>query len=63
MDLDQFNLIKHFPKMARRMLSAHRHDVAELPHDSDRVRARLSLWLRVLHGDGFLRRLHPLPLE
>ncbi len=21
MDLDQFNLIKHFPKMARRMLS------------------------------------------
>ena len=35
MDLDQFNLIKHFPKMARRLAFACWHDLAELSPDSD----------------------------
>ncbi len=35
MDLDQFNLVGHFPKWARRLLSRRGHDVAELPHGAD----------------------------
>ena len=63
MDLDQFNLIKHFPKMARRLLSLFGmtwQSFHLIPIESG---PRLPLRLRVLHGDGFLRRLHPLPVE
>ena len=63
MDLDQFNMIRHFPKLVRRILSCAGHDVAELPSDPDRVRPGLPLRLRVLHGDRFLRRLDSLPLQ
>jgi hypothetical protein len=32
-------------------------------HHSDRVRARLPLRMRVLHGHGILRRLDPVPIQ
>ena len=37
------------------------YDVGDVPHHPHRIRPRLSLWLRVLHRDGLLRRLDPLP--
>ena len=37
--------------------------MGDISHHSHRVRTRLSLWMRVLHGHGFLRRLDPLPVQ
>jgi hypothetical protein len=37
--------------------------LGDVSHYPDRIRTRLPVWVRVLHGDGFLRRLDPLPLE
>ena len=34
MDLDQFNMIRHFPKLARTLCYGSGHDLAELSYDS-----------------------------
>ena len=57
-DLDQFNRI---PGFARPLLKQFRADWGNFPRDSDRIRPRLSLRVRILHGHGIFRRLDPLP--
>ena len=37
--------------------------VGDISYHSHRIRPRLSLWMRVLHGHGFLWRLDPVPVE
>ena len=57
-DLEQFNLV---PKAAFPLLQESRGRLGDVSHYPRRVRERLSLRLRVLHGDGILRRLDSLP--
>ncbi len=57
-DLDQFNLI---PKMFRRFTERHGFGMEIPEYDADRIRPRLPLRLRVLHGNRFLWRLDPFP--
>jgi len=40
-----------------------RGSVGDISHHSHRVRARLSLWMRVLHSHRVFRRLDPVPLQ
>ena len=58
LDIEQFNRIPGFFRPIMQHLRARLGDLSHHPH---RVRTRLSLRLRVLHGHGILRRLHPLP--
>src|SRR5512146_257940 len=37
--------------------------MADLSHCADRVRARLPLWMRVLHRHRLLWRFYPLPIQ
>ncbi len=60
LDLQQFNRI---PAFARRIHAPHGIPLGDISHYSHRVRTRLSLWMRVLHGDRVLRRYDPLPIE
>ena len=57
-DLQQFNRIPGFFRPLMRHFGVRLGDVS---HHPDRIRTRLSLWLRILHGHGLLRRLDPLP--
>ena len=57
-DLDQFNLV---PKLATPLLSTGRRGLGNVSHYSGGVGTRLSLRLRVLHGNRIFRRLHSLP--
>ena len=50
---DSENVDAHAPARSRRL--------GHIPDYSDRVGTRLPLWMRVLHGDGFLWRLDPFP--
>ena len=54
-NLDQFNLV---PKIAKACSSVSGR-VGDVSYYSGRVRARVPLWLRVLHGNRIFRRLHP----
>ncbi len=57
-DLRQFNRI---PGFFRPIMRHFGFAVGDLSYHSHRIRPRLSLRMRILHRDGFLRRLHPLP--
>ena len=57
-DLDQFNLV---PKILAPAAQEDWRRLGDVSHYSRRVGARLSLRLRILHGDGIFRRFHPLP--
>ena len=59
-DLHQFNRI---PGFFRPIMRHFGYRVGDLSHHSHRIRPRLSLWVRVLHGHGLLWRLDPLPLQ
>ena len=60
LDIDQFNRIPGFVRPDHGTLPVRMGNVS---HHSDRVRARLPLRMRVLHGHGILRRLDPLPIQ
>jgi len=57
-DLNQFNLV---PKAAKAHAPEDRRRLGNISHYSGRIRARLPLRLRVLHGDWIFRRLHSFP--
>ena len=52
------------PRSRRSVRPVMRHlrvHLGDVPHHPHRIRARLPLWLRVLHGHGILWRFDPLP--
>ena len=55
-DLKQFNFV---PKDASPHAAEAGRRLGNISHYSGGVGARLSLWMRVLHGDRIFRRLHP----
>ncbi len=57
-DLKQFNLV---PEIGQEMAAETRRGLGNVSHYSHRVRPRLPVRLRVLHGHWLLRRFHPLP--
>ena len=59
-NLDQFNLV---PKIAKAHAPARRGWLGHISHYSGRVGARVPLWMRVLHGNRFFRRLDPVSHE
>ena len=60
LDLRQFNRIPGFVRPLMRRLGYAWETFHIIPIE---IRTRLSLWMRVLHGHGILRRLDPLPIE
>ena len=60
LDLQQFNRI---PSFVRPIMHRHGIPVGDISHHSHRIGTRLSLWMRVLHGDRIFRRHDPLPIE
>ena len=60
-DLEQFNLISHIPSTAvGRIMQMMGMPLEKHLRRADRVRPRMSVRMRFLHGDRFLRRFHPL---
>ena len=59
-NLDQFNLV---PKIATADTPASRRWLGHVSHYPGRVGTGMPLWMRVLHGNGFFRRLHSVSHE
>ena len=55
-DLNQFNLV---PKAGGAHAAENRGWVGHVSNYPDRIRARLPVWVRVLHCNGIFWRLHP----
>ena len=59
-DLRQFNRIPGFLRPLMRHFGL---ELGDISYHSDRIRTRLPVWMRILHGDGFLWRFDPVPVQ